>query len=250
MKLILQKDVKNLGKAGDQVLVKKGYARNFLIPKGQALPLNKDRLKVWKHQKVIIEAKKRKAIAERKFLIAKLSSIKLKFEKESQKDGRLFGSVTAHEISQTLEKLHNVSVDKKDISVTALKTAGNHIITIRLDSENKTDITVSIKGKVTKKRKQEYSRDNASKESEKETQSEEKSVSFFQKAKMAISLKSKKTEASNETLATASAETSEENEKPSEKKQTLDDIDKLDQEITEPEDETVTNTKEHTETKE
>ena len=151
MKLILQKDVKNLGKTGDQVLVKKGYARNFLIPRKKALPLNKNRLQVWKHQKVIIEAKKRKAIAERKSLIERLSSIKLTFEKESQEDGRLFGSVTAYEISQALEQLHNISVDKKDISFTTLKTTGEHTITISLDPKHKTGVLVSIKGKTVKK---------------------------------------------------------------------------------------------------
>lgn len=181
MKLILQKDVKNLGKAGDQVMVKKGYARNFLIPKGQALPLNKDRLKLWKHQQVIIESKKRKAVVERKTLIQKLSSIKLKFEKESQKDGRLFGSVTSYEISQALELLHDISVDKRDISTAVLKTSGDHKITIALDSENKVDITVSIKGKVTKKQKD--------LDDSKEDKGEK--VSFLQKAKMAI-LKNKK----------------------------------------------------------
>lgn len=154
MKLILQKDVKNLGKAGDQVLVKKGYARNFLIPQGQAIPLNKDRLRIWKHQKVLIEAKKRKAATERKALVEKLSSISLKFEKESLKDGKLFGSVTAYDISQTLEKFHNISVDKRDISLTTLKTVGAHQVTISLDSKHQTNITVNIKGKITKKAKQ------------------------------------------------------------------------------------------------
>ena len=151
MKLILQKDVKNLGKAGDQVLVKKGYARNFLIPQGQALPVNKDRLKAWKHQKVIIEAKKRKALIERKTLIEKLSSVKLQFEKESLKDGKLFGSVSTYEISQALETLHNISVDKKDISTGSLKTVGDHKITIHLDSENKAELNLNIKGKSAKK---------------------------------------------------------------------------------------------------
>ena len=154
MKLILQKDVKNLGKAGDQVTVKTGYARNFLIPKGQALPVDKSRLKVWKHQKVIIEAKIRKAASERKTLIEKLSSIKLKFEKESLTNGKLFGSVTAHEISQELEKLHNINVDKRDISFDVLKTTGNHTITIALDSEHKTDMVVNIEGKIIKKKEQ------------------------------------------------------------------------------------------------
>ena len=155
MKLILQKDVKNLGKTGDQVFVKKGYARNFLIPKGQAIPLNKARLKVWKHQKIIIEAKKRKALVERKTLIERMSSIKLSFEKESLKDGKLFGSVTAHEISQALEKIYNISVDKRDLSCSILKTVGDHTVVVSLDPKHKTDLMVSIKGKVTKKAKQE-----------------------------------------------------------------------------------------------
>ena len=205
MKLILQKDVKNLGKAGDQVVVKTGYARNFLIPKGQALPLNKGRLKVWKHQQVIISAKKRKAVAERKTLIEKLSGIKLKFEKESMKDGRLFGSVTAHEISQALEELHKISVDKRDISFSSLKTTGDHTISIRLDSELQTEIKLSIKGKVTKKREQEEAdlkksdkavTDSTDSEKPKET---EKKPSLLQKAKMAISLTSKKDSEENPT---------------------------------------------------
>lgn len=153
MKLILQTDVKNLGKTGDQISVKKGFARNYLIPKGYAVLMNKNRLKAWEHQKVIIEAKKRKAVSERKALIEKLSSIKLKFEKEAQKDNRLFGSVTAHEISQSLEKLHKLSVDKRDIHFSELKTVGEHSVSIKLDSENQTEIKLSIKGKI---RKAEY----------------------------------------------------------------------------------------------
>lgn len=152
MKLILQKDVKNLGKTGEQVVVKKGYARNFLIPNKLALPVNKGRLKAWKHQNILIEAKKRKALLGRKNLIEKLASLNIEFEKESLKDGKLFGSVTAFEISQTLEKQYHINVDKKDISPMILKTAGEHTITVCLDSEHKTEITIKIKGKITKKR--------------------------------------------------------------------------------------------------
>ena len=151
MNVILQKDVKNLGKAGDQVSVKKGFARNFLIPKAYAIPIDKGRLKVWKHQQIIIAAKKRKAISERKKLLEQLSSIKLKFEKSAQKDNRLFGSVTAHEISQALEELHALSVDKRDIHFSELKTVGEHSVKIRLDSEHQTEIKLSIKAKISAK---------------------------------------------------------------------------------------------------
>lgn len=152
MKLILQKDLKNLGKAGDQVSVKAGFARNFLIPKGYAFVINQDRLRAWNHQKTIISAKKRKAVSERKKIIDRLSSIKLVFEKESQKDKKIFGSVTAHEISQVLEEKHSIHIDKKDIHFSELKTVGDHKINIRLDSDLQTDILLTIKGKIRKKK--------------------------------------------------------------------------------------------------
>ena len=76
----------------------------------------------------------------------------IEFEKESQKDGRLFGSVTAHEISQALEKEHKLSVDKRDISPSTLKSTGEHKATIQLDSEHKTDINIYIKGKQVKEK--------------------------------------------------------------------------------------------------
>ena len=154
MKLILQKDIKNLGKTGDQVLVKKGYARNFLIPNKLALPINKGRLKALKHQDILITAKKRKALSERKKLVEKLSALNIEFEKESLKDGKLFGSVTAFEISQTLEKNHNIHVDKRDISPITLKTVGEHKVTVCLDSEHKSEMTIHIKGKSVKKREE------------------------------------------------------------------------------------------------
>ena len=65
MRLILEKDVKNLGKAGDEVSVKPGYARNYLLPKNLATTLNESRLKEWKHKKYIIEVRKKKAEEER-----------------------------------------------------------------------------------------------------------------------------------------------------------------------------------------
>ncbi len=173
MKLILQKDIKNLGKTGDQIVVKTGYARNFLIPNGYALPLNKARQKLWKHQQTIIEAKKRKAVAERADLIKKLSSIKLEFEKESLENGKLFGSVTAYEISQALEKLHKIHVDKRDIIFNPLKTTGDHTIAIELDSQSKTNITLSIKGKIAKKSDQITAPDPAPKPEEPEEKRED-----------------------------------------------------------------------------
>ena len=151
MKLILQKDVKNLGKAGDQVRVKNGFARNYLLPNNLALILNKNRLKEWKHRKSLIEAKKKHAVKERKSLLDKISAVEIVFEKESRNKLDLFGSVTAPEISNALEKKHRLSVDKRDIKTEALKQVGEFQIPISLDSENTASLKVIIKAKTSEK---------------------------------------------------------------------------------------------------
>lgn len=154
MKLILQKDVKSLGKAGDKVQVKDGYARNYLIPKKLALNLNEGRLKEQKHKENIIKARKKQAVSDRKLLLEQISKVSLVFEKESYNDGRLFGSVNSVEISKALEKEHKISVDKKDIISEPIKTVGEHALSIKLDSENQADLKVVVNKKETKKSNQ------------------------------------------------------------------------------------------------
>lgn len=153
MDIILQKDIKNLGKAGDRVSVKPGYARNYLLPKKLALVLDENRLGEWKHKQRIIEARKKKALQERNLLLEKLSSIHLTFEREGQTGGRLFGSISPVDISRELEQKHHLSVDKRDIATEPLKTVGDHPVKIALDSERQTEIKVTIKRIITEKDK-------------------------------------------------------------------------------------------------
>ena len=145
MKLILEKDVKNLGKAGDEVSVKPGYARNYLLPKNLATTLNESHLKEWKHKKYIIEVRKKKAEEERETIISRLNKIHLVFEKEARSQGQLFGSVSLGEISKALEEKHNLSVDKRDIFSDPLKTTGKHKIKIALDSKRETFLSITVK---------------------------------------------------------------------------------------------------------
>ena len=147
MKIILQKDVKNLGKAGDQANVKKGYARNFLLPKKLAVAMDESRAGEWRDKRRLIESMKKKAALERKALLERLSSVSLVFERESRAEGRLFGSVSPAEISAALEESHGILVDKKDISLKPAKHLGEHQAEIALDSNLKTEITLLIKKK-------------------------------------------------------------------------------------------------------
>ena len=145
MKLILEKDVKNLGKAGDEISVKPGYARNYLLPQKLATTLNETRIKEWKHKHYIIEIRKKKAEEERKKTISCLDKIHLTFEKEARSQGQLFGSVSSGEISKVLEEQHNLSIDKRDILSDPLKTTGIHKVKIALDSKRETFLSITIK---------------------------------------------------------------------------------------------------------
>ena len=145
MEIILQKDIKNLGKAGDRVRVRPGYARNYLLPKKLALTLDETRLGEWKHKQQVIEARKKRAASERDLLLKKLSAVHLTFERESRAGGHLFGSVSPVDISRELEEQQGLLVDKRDITTEPLKTEGEHQVKIALDSERQTEIKVIIK---------------------------------------------------------------------------------------------------------
>ena len=145
MEIILQKDIKNLGKAGDRVRVRPGYARNYLLPKKLALTLDETRLGEWRHKQQVIEARKKKAVSERDLLLKKLSVVHLTFEKESRAGGHLFGSVSPVDISRELEQKQGLLVDKRDIAMEPLKTEGEHQVKITLDSDRQTEIKVTIK---------------------------------------------------------------------------------------------------------
>ena len=146
MKLILEKDVKNLGKAGDKVSVKPGYARNWLIPQKAASVLNESRLKEWKHKQHIIAVRKKTAEKLREKTLSQLKQIRLVFEKEARPaDGRLFGSLPPAEIAKALLEKHKLSIDKKDIRSDPLKTAGEHQVKISLDPEREVLVPVIIK---------------------------------------------------------------------------------------------------------
>jgi len=165
MRIILQKDVKNLGQAGDTVSVKKGYARHFLIPGKWAIPFTKGSAKEVLHRKQWIEAKKKKALNARQSLVEKLKTVSLSFEKSADTSGHLFGSVTVFEISKQLQD-QGYEVDKKVIKLDQpLKITGEHKVLLDFGSNIKTDIVLNIKPAILKNKK--TKEDSLTKEEEK-----------------------------------------------------------------------------------
>ena len=117
MKVILTKDVKSQGKKGDLINVSDGYANNFLLPKGLAVPATKQAVNELEGKKGAeqyhknVEEQKAKNIADR------LSEIKVSLSAKAGKEGKLFGSITSKDIAEALEKQFNIKVDKRKIDL-------------------------------------------------------------------------------------------------------------------------------------
>jgi large subunit ribosomal protein L9 len=144
MKVILQQDVKDLGKVGDVVSVSAGFARNFLFPRKMASEATETRVHEWEHLKRVAEVKKKKAVAERQTLLGKISGSAVKFKAAAGDSDKLFGTVTTTEISKELEKL-GFSVDRRDIHLEEpIKLLGTHKATIRMGEGLETAIQVVV----------------------------------------------------------------------------------------------------------
>lgn len=146
MKVVLQKDVKDLGKVGEILKVKEGFARNYLFPKKVAVLATEKKVKEFEHLKRVAELKKAKAVDERKVLITKLNGLVLDFKVQASETEKLFGSISNIDLSKELSK-KGFDVDKSDISILEpIKVLGQHKAKIILGEEPslQTEITVSV----------------------------------------------------------------------------------------------------------
>lgn len=144
MKVILQKDVKDLGKVGDLVNVSEGFARNMLFPRKLALEATEKKVNEYNHLKRVAESKKKKALAERQEFLNKIKGTTVSFKLNAGENEKLFGTVTTSDISKGLEKL-GFSVDRKDIHlVEPIKVLGTHKATIRYAEGLEAAIQVSV----------------------------------------------------------------------------------------------------------
>ncbi len=144
MKVILKEDVEGLGRAGDVVNVKDGYARNFLIPRGLAIRATDKSVKsLEKQKKMILERinKERKRLQQ---FAEKLSEVTVTIKKKAGEEGKLFGSVTSRDIAEALEAM-GYEVDRKKIVLDEpIKSIGNYTVKIRLAPEIEAEIAVEV----------------------------------------------------------------------------------------------------------
>ena len=147
MKVILTKDVKGQGRKGDIVNVSDGYANNFLLKNGLAIPANQANVNINTRNKENEARRIAEETAAAKVVAEKLKDVTLNFEIEMGERGKAFGSITGKEISEELAKLGFV-VDKKNIALDkALKTEGLFEVELKLYKGVSCKLKVSIKAK-------------------------------------------------------------------------------------------------------
>ena len=144
MKVILKQDFEKLGKIGDSVSVKDGYAMNFLIPNHIAMKATESNLRVLDELKKQKESKLKKEIAEAEKHAAELGKLTLEIKANAGEDEKIFGSVTAQIISETLIQ-KGFNIDKKNILLEEpIKKLGIFTVDVKLHNNVKTSIKVWV----------------------------------------------------------------------------------------------------------
>lgn len=141
MRVVLKQDVKGLGKRGEIVNVSDGYARNFLFPKGLAGTADAKAENELKNQISSKEYKEKVALEEAQALKKKLEGLEVHAKATAGADGKIYGSVTNARVSELLEEQHGVKVDKRKISMEAIKNYGTFHVDVKLH----TGVNASLK---------------------------------------------------------------------------------------------------------
>ena len=145
MKVILQQDVKKVGKKGEILEVSEGYGRNFLLPKKYAVLANAANLNVAQAQANSAARKKQQATDEAKLMAAQLTKIEVTIPVRIGEGGKLFGSVTGKDVADALKKDHHIDIDKRKISLTPEITGiGEYEAIIKVHPEITSTIKVHI----------------------------------------------------------------------------------------------------------
>jgi large subunit ribosomal protein L9 len=148
LQVILQHDVDKVGKSGELVKVRPGFARNFLLPRSLAVPATASAVNRITHEKAVALAKAEKSKAGARGIAAQIDALTIKIERKVGDDDRLFGSVTAKEIESAVKAKGIASFDRKTMHLPEpIKALGTFTIPVKL----LTDVTATLKVEVVKK---------------------------------------------------------------------------------------------------
>lgn len=147
MKVILLQDVKGLGKKGEIVNAKDGYARNFLFPRNLAKEATDGNVRVLEEQKTAKKIKQQEELEKAKELAERISELTVELKGKSGENGKLFGSITTKDVSEALKKQHKIDIDKRkmDIEGGNIKNIGVTVVDVKVYP----NVSARLKVKVT-----------------------------------------------------------------------------------------------------
>ncbi len=146
MKIILREDVYNLGKSGEIVNVKDGYARNFLLPRNLGMLASAANVAHLEHEKQVIELRQQKLKGAAADEAKKLANVAVNISRKVGEQDKLFGSVTALDIAEALAAAGH-KLDRRVIHlVDPIRTVGTFEVELRLHRDVHAKITVNVKG--------------------------------------------------------------------------------------------------------
>ena len=144
MKVILCEDVLKLGSAGEVKEVSDGYARNFLLPKKQAMAATPSNLKKWESEKKVREIKLNQSLETAKNLSGQIQSTEISLTANAGREGHLFGSITNQMVADAL-LAKGFSIDKKNILIDSpIKSLGEYQVSIRLHPQVTAQLKVIV----------------------------------------------------------------------------------------------------------
>lgn len=151
MEVILKEDIPNLGKIGEVVRVRDGFARNYLLPRGLVVVANKKNLKSFEHQKRVVTDQKQKVLRQAQSLSDQLASVSLVIPVRTGEEDRLFGSVTNIQIEKALQA-KGFKIDRRKIDLDEpIRSLGEFEVPIRLTADLTVPLKVSVISETTGK---------------------------------------------------------------------------------------------------
>lgn len=143
--IILLERIERLGKMGDVVKVKPGYARNFLLPQRKALRATKENLSYFEGQRKVLEAQNAERKAEAQKIAGKLEGLKVMIIRQASEAGSLYGSVASRDIADALASGSQITIARNQVDLNdAIKSIGLFPVKITLHPEVKVQITLNI----------------------------------------------------------------------------------------------------------
>ena len=145
MRVILQEKIANLGEVGDQVTVKRGYGRNYLIPQDKAVLATSENIALFEKRRAELEKAAAEKLAQAQARAKQLTNLTVKIEAQAGEEGKLFGSIGPRDVVEAITKAgQDVSKSEVNMPEGPIRTVGEFDITISLHSEVQATIKVEV----------------------------------------------------------------------------------------------------------